>query len=265
MKKSILFLMMLLAATTVSAQDIFDRLDNALGVSLSAEYKNIMRNNETMQKVLLNDDGFTEQFIKEQMKEDWGISKDNQYLFIWSNIYHRVTREKFYDFLNDENKSRKIEYAKNSKKILTFSDNYENGIINYMQRRSAEAKQRSAEAKQRSAEAKQRSAEAKQRSAEAKQRSAEAKQRSAEAKQRSAEAKQRSAEYRQEIVKNLNYSLNEMRNYYNYWKKDPSLISKKDIEDAKSDAARTIKLCKEYNIDYKSILSSEAIKFYGIE
>ena len=244
MKKSILFLMMLLAATTVSAQDIFDRLDNALGVSLSAEYKNIMRNNETMQKVLLNDDGFTEQFIKEQMKEDWGISKDNQYLFIWSNIYHRVTREKFYDFLNDENKSRKIEYAKNSKKILTFSDNYENGIINYMQRRSAEAKQRSAEAKQRSAEAKQRSAEAK---------------------QRSAEAKQRSAEYRQEIVKNLNYSLNEMRNYYNYWKKDPSLISKKDIEDAKSDAARTIKLCKEYNIDYKSILSSEAIKFYGIE
>ena len=152
MKKSILFLMMLLAVVTASAQDIFDRLDNALGVSLSAEYKNIIRNNEKMQKVLLNDSGtcaFTEQFILEEMKKDWKISRQNQLLFIWHYIYLQVTDSNLYDGDGvDDNVKRKEEFNSYGvpARIKAGGMKFRQSCLAYMQQRSAEAQQRSAEA-----------------------------------------------------------------------------------------------------------------------
>ena len=40
---------------------------------------------------------FTEQFIVEKMKEDWGINRQNQLLFVWYAIHDKVVGEDLYD------------------------------------------------------------------------------------------------------------------------------------------------------------------------
>ena len=246
MKKTILFLMMLLAVVTASAQDIFDRLDNALGVSLSAEYKNIIRNNEKMQKVLLNDSGtcaFTEQFILEEMKKDWKISRQNQLLFIWHYIYLQVTDSNLYDGDGvDDNVKRKEEFNSYGvpARIKAGGMKFRQSCLAYMQQRSAEAQQRSAEAQQRSAEAQQRSAEARRQSAEA-----------------------------------LTSSLGNLAWFYNrYHDNNKPSISTEERKQWEEKAKLFFKGCKEMNMDYKAILRKELgdeqkvkdlLKFYGIE
>ena len=84
-------------------------------------------------------------------------------------------------------------------------------------------------------------------------------------KQQSAEARQQSAEARQESIRALNKSLQSMKEYYYLYKQSPNLITKDEINRAKNDARITINDCKRYNIDYKSKLSPEVRKFYGIE
>ena len=56
-----------------------------------------------------------------------------------------------------------------------------------------------------------------------------------------------------------------MKEYYYLYKQSPNLITKDEINRAKNDARITINDCKRYNIDYKSKLSPEVRKFYGIE
>lgn len=159
MKKSILFLMMLLAAVTVSAQDLVDRVSQAVGVELPSEYKAPVKAYVQGSKVLEGIGGeFTEQFIKEQMKANWGIDRQNQLLFIWDAIYEQVTKKNFYDG-EDGNKQRLADFEEAMDNIEACGKKYKQDYIAYMEQRSAEAKQRSAEAKQRSAEAKQQSAE----------------------------------------------------------------------------------------------------------
>lgn len=153
MKKSILFLMMLLAATTVSAQDLVDRVSQAVGVELPSEYKGAVKAYVQGSKVLEGSGAIpTEQFIKEQMKDNWGISKQNQLLFIWDAIYEQITKKNFYDG-EDGNKQRLEDFEKVMDNIETCGKKYKQDYIAYMERRSAEADRRSAEADRRSAEA----------------------------------------------------------------------------------------------------------------
>ncbi len=251
MKKSILFLMMLLAATTVSAQDLVDRVSQAVGVELPSEYKQKVKDFVNTNKVM-KDKGtaqFTEQFILEEMKIDWKISRQNQLLFIWHSIYHQITESNLYDGGDSDSNGKRMEEF-NSKaisiRIRVCGSKFSLKIITYMEQRSAEAQQRSAEAQQRSAEAKQRSAEAKQRSAEAKQQSAE-------------------------ITK---AGVSQIAMYYNLCKDHPTAIVKEELEETKKYAKHVIENCKKYNIDYKAILRKELgdeqkvkdlLKFYGIE
>ena len=98
-------------------EDIVNRLDKALGVTLPSEYKSKVKAFVQGSKVLEGDEAiFTEQFITQQMKEDWGINKQNQLLFIWDAIY---------DMDNIEACGKK----------------YKQDIIAYMKQQSAEAKQ----------------------------------------------------------------------------------------------------------------------------
>lgn len=146
MKKSILFLMMLLAATTVSAQDLVDRVSQAVGVELPSEYKGAVKAYVQGSKVLEGSGAIpTEQFIKEQMKDNWGISKQNQLLFIWDAIYEQITKKNFYDG-EDGNKQRLEDFEKVMDNIETCGKKYKQDYIAYMERRSAEADRRSAEA-----------------------------------------------------------------------------------------------------------------------
>ena len=81
--------------------DIVDRLNKALGVALPAEYEQIIKDfaaNDTIMKTKSATE-YTEEFIKEQMRADWGISKQNQLLFMWSDIYEGISKKTLYDWI----------------------------------------------------------------------------------------------------------------------------------------------------------------------
>lgn len=155
MKKSILFLMMLLAATTVSAQDLVDRVSQAVGVELPSEYKQKVKDFVATNIVMKDEDGaqFTEQFILEEMKKDWKINRQDQLLFIWHSIYHQITESNLYDGGDSDSNGKRMEEF-NSKavsiRIRTCGSKYSLSCIKYMRQLSAEARRQSAEARQRS-------------------------------------------------------------------------------------------------------------------
>ena len=139
---------MLLAAATLSAQDLVDRVSQAVGVELPSEYKAPVKAYVQGSKVLEGDEAiFTEQFITQQMKEDWGINKQNQLLFIWDAIYEQITKKNFYDG-EDGNKQRLADFEEAMDNIEACGKKYKQDIIAYMKQQSAEARQQSAEAVQ---------------------------------------------------------------------------------------------------------------------
>ena len=227
-----------LSAQAQNTKDIVDRLNTSLGISLPSQYQTTVKNFVKNSKILSDKDAqtFTEQFIKDQMKTGWGINKQNQLLFIWDAVYDQITGKQLYTG-EDGNQTRLNEFEKVMEKAEACGKKYKEGFKAYMKQQSAEARQQSAEARQQSAEAR----------------------------QQSAEARQQSAEARQESIRALNKSLQSMKEYYYLYKQSPNLITKDEINRAKNDARITINDCKRYNIDYKSKLSPEVRKFYGIE
>lgn len=135
--------------------DIVDRLNKALLVKLPAEFEAKVKEfaaNDTIMRTR-SATAFTEQFIIEQFKKDWGIDRQNQLLFIWSTIYSGITKKTLYDFLDDDNEARSDEYLNQLENINKFYESYKKGFKEYMEQKSAEYDRRSAEAQQRSAEA----------------------------------------------------------------------------------------------------------------
>ena len=90
-------------------------------------------------------------------------------------------------------------------------------------------------------------------------------QRSADADRRSAEAERRSAEADREIVKITKDRLNQLVEFYNLYKRNPNNIKPEEIMQMKNSAKHVIQNCKKYNIDYKSKLSPEVRRFFGVE
>ena len=104
--KKLFILLVALFPLFANSQDIVDRLDAALGMSLPDDYKSKVKDLAKTNKVLKDGDGnaFTEGFIKEQMKQNWGISKGNQLIFVWSAIYDKLTNNDLYDGSDGDNK-----------------------------------------------------------------------------------------------------------------------------------------------------------------
>ena len=228
-------------------EDIVNRLDKALGVTLPSEYKSKVKAFVQGSKVL---EGLgvipTEKFIKEQMKEDWGINKQNQLLFIWDAIYEQITKKNFYDG-EDGNKQRLDDFENALDKIEACGKKYKQDYKAYMEQQSAEAKQQSAEAKQQSAEARQQSAEAR---------------------QQSAEARQQSAEARQNRIMIAYYGLYQITSCYQLRDYAPESEIKDETwfwKDLKEYEKHVVNNCEEFNIDYRSLLPLEVQKFYGIQ
>ena len=292
MKKSILFLMMLLAAATLSAQDLVDRVSQAVGVELPSEYKAPVKAYVQGSKVLEGDEAiFTEQFITQQMKEDWGINKQNQLLFIWDAIYEQITKKNFYDG-EDGNKQRLADFEEAMDNIEACGKKYKQDIIAYMKQQSAEARQQSAEARQQSAEAVQvtkitdyigliqsirfytlQNIATESEIIQAKkhtnyfiegckkfdidyhallplevQRFYDIK-----------PTKQNTLTCEKAIVKILNITLDEIVKLYNICQQAPH------AEREQIDIKYVIESCQKYNVDYKSKLTPEIRRFYGIE
>lgn len=145
------------AKAEISTSTILDRLNQKVWISLPAEYNGKVLDfvlNDTIMRTR-SATAYTEEFIINEMKKNWWISKENQLLFIWSSIYGWISKNFLYDRLDDDNGVRANEYEKALKEITASYEEYKKWFKTYMDIKSAEAKQQSAEAKQQSAEAKQ--------------------------------------------------------------------------------------------------------------
>ena len=223
MRKNILLALALLVLAVpmwAQTEDIVDRLDKALGVTLPDGYRQKVKDFAATNTVMKDKDAaqFTEQFILEEMKKDWKISRQNQLLFIWHSIYYQITDSNLYDGGGTDDNEKRIEEF-NSKgvsiRIRASGSKYKLSCITYMEELSAEADRRSAEAKQLSA-----------------------------------------------VV--LYSSLRNLAWFYNRYKSDPSTITNEEVKRFKEDGIRVIQRCKEENIDYLSLLPTEALEFYEI-
>ena len=83
--------------------------------------------------------------------------------------------------------------------------------------------------------------------------------------QQSANARQQSADARQESIRALNKSLQSMKEFYYLYKQSPNLVTRDEINRAKNDAKITINDCKRYWIDYRTKLSPDVRRFYGVD
>jgi len=218
---------------------------------------------------------FTVEFIDKEMESDWGISKDNQFLFVLHSIHRVIIGKDLYD-----GKVGGHELFQDFSNVLDSVDacgqRYKEGMLPILKKQSAEYDRRIAEAQKRSAEAQKRSAEAQKRSAEAQKRSAEAQKRSAEAQKRSAEAQKRSAEAIKRGMAADTLGLKEAVKIYNLHVKNPVTNDKdkNELENVKKAFRDIITSCKEYGIDYIAVLRKEVgnekkvkdiLKFFEIE
>ena len=246
---------MLLAAATVSAQDLVDRVSQVVGVELPSEYKASVKAYVQGSTVLKFGSEFTEQFITQQMKEDWGISKQNQLLFIWDTIYEQITNKNFYNG-EDGNKQRLDDFEKAifNDSIEACGKKYEQDFNAYIERRSAELQSRLAEVKRRKEDADRRIADADRRSAEAD--------------RISAEAVKGTMELDSIWIKSY------LLEFYSNYRKDPDIITQEEISFMRETTKEVVSECNKFNIDYKAILREELgdeqkvkdlLKFYGIE
>ena len=243
----------------VQNSDIVSSIQRKTWVTLPSMYTQKFINFVSNSKILKDKDArkFTEDFIIKQMQVNRWISKQNQLLFIWDAVYEQITSKNIYTW-EDGNSARLADFENVMDRVEQCWKNYNSGFKAYMRQRSADAQQRSADAQQRSADAQQRSADAQQRSADAQQRSADAQQRSADAQQRSADAQQ-------ETIRLTKNWLDELIRFYSLYKRDPSSVKHDQLRQSRENAKKIIQNCKKYNINYKSKLSPEVRRFYGID
>ena len=225
-----------------NGENIVDRLDKALGVKLPTEFNNKLLDfvqNDTIMRTR-SATAYTEDFILNEMKKDWWISKENQLLFIWSTIYSWISKKVLYDFLDDDNERRSDEYFEAIAQINNSYENYKKWFKTYMETKSAEYDKQSAEARQQSAEYDKRSAEA----------------------------------IKTIMQQDSIWLKKSMIEFYEIYTKSPSTVKEDDIKFAKESTKTIIGDCKKYWIDYKAILLKEVwdrkkvdaiLKFYGVE
>lgn len=135
-------------------KDIVDRLETSLGVSLPSPYKAKFKEFVATNKIMCFEESnaFTEKFIKDQMKNNLGINRQNQFLLVWNAIYHAIKNDYIYDG-SDGNKTILDDYEKVCDAIDDCEAKYKKDYIAYMKQLKAEADRRIVEADRRTAEA----------------------------------------------------------------------------------------------------------------
>ena len=91
---------------------------------------------------------FTTDFVIKEMESDWGISKDNQLMFIWDNICKQLTGRYACDN-KDSNTLNDFRIA--VKNVRSCGQRYKEGIMPFIEEASAEYDRQSAEARKQSA------------------------------------------------------------------------------------------------------------------
>lgn len=242
--------------TEMKATNITDEsLQNVEVVQNSNIISNIQRRtwvslpNLYLQKVqnfVLNDDvmkdsgnlKYTEDFIVKQMQSNRWISKQNQLLFIRSAIYNKIMKKSLYNWDTwDWNDKRLDEYDDALEYIVDCWQKYKDWLLSYMNRRSADADRRSADADRRIANAK----------------------------KRLQQLETEISSIRNNIARNSSQWLQYLNDLYTICKNNSNYLSSDDFKKVKKIGYDLISLCKQNNIDYKSKLSPEVRKFYGVE
>ena len=207
--------------------DMIENLNKKLGVRLPAEYESTIKGflSDKVYNSKFSTD-FIEQFIVGQMKQDWKIDKQNQLLFMWSSIYEQFTKKELFD-IHDLNEKQLKDFEDCLETLVSAGEQFNQEFIVSANKFMEESKQRTEESKQRTEESK----------------------------QRTEDSKLKTIEY---IKKSLNL-IKEF--YYSY----QQLPDEDDLNVYKTNLKELIPRCKEYNIDYKTILTPEILKFYGVE
>lgn len=148
------FLFSLPPTQTLAQETIINRLDKKLDVKLPNDYETKVKefldtcfwnvkskDNNTVRDIKTRMQNFTEQLIVEQMKNDWGIDRQNQLLFIWNEIIEQTFGKDIYDGEDGDNKKLQ-DFEKAIDNIITCGKKYKNGMIPLVKERSAEARQR---------------------------------------------------------------------------------------------------------------------------
>ena len=130
-------------------EDLVDRVSKAVGVRIPSKYEANIRNLSSMQRVIKDQKScdFIEQFIKDQMKTNWGIKKQDQLLFVWTAICREFKGEYIYDG-SDGDDARLEDYLNIEDKFDACSKKFNKEFSAHLQQRSAEADRRSAESQQ---------------------------------------------------------------------------------------------------------------------
>ena len=222
------FLFTVPSTQMLAQENLVDRLNKALNLKLPDKYdaearKFIEKFEITRDKNVI---AFTEKFLVEQMKEDLGVNKQDQYLFLLTTCFEEITGDYLY-YGDDENGKRFDDYSNIMDKLEQIKKKYGEGLDAYLKQISAEADQQIAAADQ-----------------------------------QIAAADQQIAESRQETIKSLNNSLNLLKEFYLSYKQLPN---EEQLRKFKENAQKLLPLWKKYEVDYKKTLTPEMLKFYGIE
>lgn len=100
--------------TELSTEEFVSQLDKKLWVTLPSGYDSKVRNFVQNNYVMQNNNArvFTQNFIVDEMKKNWWISKQNQLLFIRYSIYLNIEKKDLYDWDDwDEKRLEEFEMA----------------------------------------------------------------------------------------------------------------------------------------------------------
>lgn len=253
MRQIFLALIVLLSMipSAYAQEDLLSRLDKATGVTLPDGYGKKVADFVRTNFVMQNKDAcaFTEQFIVEKMKEDWGINRQNQLLFVWYAIHEKVVGEDLYDG-EDGDDVRLEDFETVVENVDACGKAYYDEYTAYTKERIAKANERIAKAEERIANANERIANANEGIAKAK----------------------------QETIQSLKTSIFGIMIFYDTYLIDPdkeSVESRERLSKFRGKVQDVYGIAKKYNFDYKAEIlkavdgdekmAKEIFKLFGIE
>ena len=223
-----------------NSTNLLDKMNQRFSLDIPASYSNKLRGFVSNSATLNLDVAayYTESFIIKQMATDQGISKSNQYLFIWDRIYAVLSNSELYDG-NDGDEKRYKEYEIAFDFVLSCEKEYKENLKEVLEKEQQKSKDDAQKAK--------------------------------DDLQKSKDDLQKSKD---DAIKADKKGLEELVNYYMIYKKDPSSALDSELQAVREIANDLINTCRKHDLDYSKYLLQymkdekevEAlIKFYGIE
>ena len=226
--------------------NLLDKISQKLWIILPSQYNENLKNFISNNITLTNEAAakFTEDFIYEQMSQNRWISKENQYLFIWSTIYTTLTNLELYDW-SDWNQERYNEYEIAFDYLLNCEETYKTNLKKIMEHEL-----------EKSENDLQQSRDDLQKSRDDLQQSRDDLQQSRDDLQQSRDDLQQSRDDLQNTKNNVMQSdtllLNEIINFYKLYKNNINVFNEWELMEIKRIAKETIEACQKDKIDYKN-------------